>query len=172
MEDDKYLNGRIDELEAENEELKKQKQQVEIKLKLMKELYEKEVSSFNETRVDRIFENSGAMEYIERLKDRNKTKADAIKNLEKELEYKNKEIAVLKDKCREFQKRGSNYLRELKDVQGRKDPLDVMDEILHRGPTSIDSNPYNNFSLNSTVPAPPPPPPQAIEVPLDEILRP
>lgn len=147
---------------AQIEELRIAKKEMEIKLQLLKKRYEEELSSFEQIRVEHIFKNSGAKEYLERLKDRNKLKDDIIKSLKEELEYKNKEVADLQERCLELERTSIGYQQAWKEAQLKKEQLEAEKANQERERRQYNKNLSSASSLVDQVGIPPPPP---IEIP-------
>ena len=157
---------------GELENLRLAKRQAEIKLQLMKKRYEEELSSFKDVRVEHIFKNSGAKEYLDRLKDITKAKEDIIKNLEEELNFKKKEIEDLQEKYADAEKQRNDYLHAWKDVQFKKEQLENEKRANQQRERrlltqSMNLSPSSSLVENNQVPPPPP-----VDVPtVEEILR-
>lgn len=181
----------------ELESLRAAKRQMEIKLQLLKKRYEEELTTFNEARVENIFKNSGAREYLERLKDQTKIKDGIIKNLKEDLEFRTKEIAELHARCKEAEKQSQEYLKAWREAQMARAEAEKMTNLRERSQAkSINMSSASSFIEHSSVPPPPPveapsieelltpcasdsrtalsssiPPPPEVEVPMDEILK-
>ena len=145
--------------------------EIEIRLKLMKSKYEEELSSFNELRIEHIFKNCGAKEYVERLRQSNKLKEDMISSLKSELELKKMEISTWKSKFEDAEKQCNVYWQAWKDTQVRREQLEAEKRAMQeRDRLAFDQSAGMSSShslIDAQVPSPPP-----INIPsVEEILR-
>lgn len=177
-EPDKDFDEYIEELKknrreyvSELAELRVSKKEAEIKLQKMKRRYEEELSSFNEIRVEHIFKNSGAKEYLERLKEKNKIKNDIINTLKAELEAKESEVASWQTKYRDAEKQCNEYWEAWKDTQSRKEKLEAEKKAQFERERRAMNLTMNLSSASSLVDNQVPPPPPIDVPPVDEILR-
>lgn len=146
------------------ENLRIAKRTVEKKLQLMKKSYEEELSTFNDLRVEHIFKNSGAREYLEKLKERNKIKDELIITLKEDLERRGKEVVDLRDKYAEIEKKSNGYLKDLRTAQARREQLEAEKR-------SSNSDRRHMGRLSSASSFAEPPPPQFDNNTLNEIQR-
>lgn len=151
-------------------ELHVSKKEIEHKLRCMKERYEEELSSFNETKIEQLCRKAGVDEYLSGLKRKNEITEQTIVNLQKDLESKRKEVEIWKDKYKEAEDQYNKYFEAYKDITAKRDQMEyqrraAMDREKRLGPK------MNLSSASSLVDASVPPPPPIDVPPVDQILR-
>lgn len=157
--------------ENELAEVRARKNEVEIKLNLMKRRYEDELSSCSEARVEHIFKNSGAKEYFDKVKEVDRVKNDTIHTLKTDIATKKKELAALRSKYHEIEDKCQTYWQSWKDAQLKKEQLEAERKAQQEQDLRLRSQPLNMSSASSYIDNQVPPPPP-IDVPtVEEILR-
>lgn len=173
---DKNFTDYIDELrcaqsnfDLELEKLRVSKKEAEIKLRHMKEEYEKELTSFNETRIEHLFRNCGAKEYLERLKDKNKLKDELIITLKDELSTLKAALADCEMKYQNAEAEYTKMLQGYQQIKAQKDQIEAERRAKER---RILSQTMNLSSASSLVENSIPPIPPLNHIPsIDEVLR-
>lgn len=149
----------------------------EIKLQLMRQKHEEELSLVNDINVEHLSKNRGVQEFMDRLTERKKVNDDLVKRLRQELEYRNKEIDDLRDRYRSVEKLSQEYLKAWKDAQRQtRRSLEANHYLSNQ--RSMNERSSNQRSILNISPTPlfdennhiPPPPPME-EPSLDEIPR-
>lgn len=153
-------------------ELQVSKKEVEIKLRLLKQRYEEELSTFNETKIEHLLKNSGAKEYLDRLKERNRLNDDLINDLRSELELKNRELTKWETRFREAEKQSQVYWDAWRDVQMKMAELEAEKLANHERSRRLAKHSSMNFSPSSSLIDDQVPPPPPVSIPsIDELLQ-
>lgn len=165
---DKDFQQFIEELkhsQTELAELRIAKKEAEIKCQLMKNRFEVEMTSFNDVKIENIFKNSGAREYIKTMKEKNKVKEDLISHMKKELEQKRNDLVVWQNKFREAEEQCNVYWKAWKDTQIRLENFEAEKRAAQE--RAMNFTPASSVLNNNQVPPPPP-----IEIPsFEDIFR-
>lgn len=175
---DKNFQDLIDDLKSSHvdhatklAELQVNKKEVEIKLKLLKRRYDEELTTFNETKIEHLFKNSGAKEFLDRLKERNRIKDDIISDLKSELDSKRRELTMWESKFREAEKQSMVYWQAWKDTQVKMAELEAEKEATHERDRRM-AKQAMNFSPGSSLVDDQVPPPPPVSIPtIDELLQ-
>lgn len=178
-ESDKDFSELIDELKsshtahaAQLAELQVSKKEVEIKLKLLKQRYDEELSTFNNTRIEHLLKNSGAKEYVDRLKEKNKINDELINDLKSELESKNREISTWETRFREAEKQSQVYWDAWRDIQVKTAELEAEKLANQERSRRVAKQSSMNFSPGSSMIDDHVPPPPPVSIPsIDELLQ-
>lgn len=157
-------------LEEEVEQLRTSKKTVEQKLHLLTQQYEEELRTFNQTKIEHILKNSGAKEYLQKLKAGNNYSEQSFKILKEELDFKTKEITKLRNQLRDQERKNSqrrvkspkSFIESHNNIPPPPPLLQIpsFDEFLQFDGSS--NNSMTSELADSTIPPPPP-----VEAPYD-----
>lgn len=138
----------VNELMAKNLEL-------DLKVQIMKQKLKDELLNISEARVEDILKNSGAKEYCEKIKEKNKIKDDMINDYKKELDHTRRELNKWKDKVQDLEKQVNKYYQEWKSTLHQKVQAEAeLKALKDLGRMPVRSN--SNSSMEYGIPPPPP----------------
>lgn len=145
--------------EQEVDRVKSVNKGLKIELKLLRSQYDKEITSPSD--LSTTCSDRSVKEYLCRLEDVNKLSSEMVNNLQKQLDFKTKELEDLKNKIQQAEQQSRFYKRAIEEVDK---------SIPYHGDRNLSSI-ISDRSLESSIvsysiPSPPP-----IEVPsMDELL--
>lgn len=138
----------------------------ELKYLSIKKKYEEELTSFQEIRIEHILKNSGAAEYIGKVKEKNKINSDIINNLKAEIDNKKNELAKWQKKCHEAERDRDEYKTASRQAQNELVALKA-EKKAKQARQAINLSSASSLLNDNLVPPPPP-----VDVPsVDEMLR-
>lgn len=111
------MREEISSLKEEVNDLRSAKDDAELKLQLMRERYEEDMISLKDVRLETLIKNTGTKQYFDRLKSNDKIKDDLIQRLEEKAQQKDNELARLRTKISQLEKKNEDYLRRLAELE-------------------------------------------------------
>lgn len=161
----------IEKLKSEIKELQESKKGLDFKLQLLRKRYNDELNANNDIKIDNIFKNSGAKEYLDKLKSSDKIKSDMISSLKHELETTKKELAMVKTKCYKAEEQCEYHKQQWRDVQAKKWNLEAEKTASQNRERQIIEQSINRSYASSYIESNHQPPPPVSIPTIEEILR-
>lgn len=112
-------------LEAELENLRVSKKIVDMKHRVMKEEHEKELSSFEELRVEHLFRITSARDRLEGMRERRIHFETMNEILESESETKRKQLDEAGHKYQEAEAQCSKYMQAYREIKSERERLEM-----------------------------------------------
>lgn len=145
---------------------------LEFKLQLYKKRYEDELNSSSEAKIETIFTNSGAKEYLDKLKARDKINSDMITNLKAELEMSKRELALVRARCQKAEEQNEYHKHQWREAQARSWQLEAEKKAYADRERQFLERSINRSYASSYIDNNQPPPPNLNDVPsIEEILN-
>lgn len=160
---------RIDELEGENERLRREldsmtkdleaarvlAQSATLKLKLARQKFEDELDNLNEANLDHISKRPCVREYMERLSEKKRVNDDLVKRLRQELVDERRESSQLKERCQSLERKSQEYIKALKGShRWARQSHDSSQRFLHNNISRSHDRSSNQRSLLNSSPEP------------------
>lgn len=145
-------------------ELQVSHKEAEIKLQLMKRRYDEELSSFNEVKIEHLLKNSGVKEFLDSIKEKNRTKEDIIKDLRTKIDMRQRDLEIWQSKYKTVEEQCNKYREEWRKSQITRDQIESELRAKQEHERRILNYSINMSSASSMIDNQVPPPPD-IDVP-------
>lgn len=146
------MREEISSLKEEVNSLRSAKEDAEIKLQLMRERYEEDIISLKDVRLDTLIKNTGAKQYLDKLRSNDKIKEELIQRLRDKTQQKDNELARMRTKISQLTKKNEDYSRRLAGLEEerRNSHSSIIDRRMTSPPPVDMSNLIQELSLTNS----------------------
>lgn len=145
-------------------ELQVRQKEAEIKLQIMKRRYDEELGSFNELKIEHLLKNSGAKEFLDSIKEKNRMKDSIIRDLKSKIEMRQRDLEVWQSKYKTVEEQCNKYREEWRKSQITRDQMESEFRAKQEHERRILNHSINMSSASSMIDNQIPPPPD-IDIP-------